>query len=402
MKIKAFFIIQFCVFNIQLWAQNQWYRVDEPGSKTCFFVDTSASVCKIGTHLKTCITNSFTENLICINFKKHNDKTDKWGCLNENGDTIINGNYLEPFSFYNGIAKVSVEEIIDNKSGEITGYYCKYIDKKGNEICDKKFESEFSYDMLGDWAVCKSGNFWYILSKRGKLKELSVDYEFVSPFSDGLACCKRINQYTAYIDTTTFSVFETSNQNFIGNFTNGFAQYSSVDGKFGFINKKGKPIIMCSYEKVNPFSQKLAAVKIYNKWGYIDINGKFVIKPKFDFAGFFNNSIALVKLNNRYGYIDLSGSLIIDTIYSEVRDFFYESAAVKVSTDKWGFIDTEGKWIVKPQFIEVENFDNYGFSIVFYTDKKSYKKGKLEHYEKALISKRGKIIWHSGEKPEIN
>ncbi|MCC6720789.1 MAG: WG repeat-containing protein [Bacteroidia bacterium] len=401
MKIKAFFIIQFCVFNIQLWAQNQWYRVDEPGSKICFFVDTSASVCKIGTHLKTIITYSFTENLICINFKKDYDLTDKWGCLNDNGDTIINGKYLEPFSFYNGIAKVSVEEIIDNKSGELTGYYCKYIDKKGNEICDKKFESEFSYDMLGDWAVCKSGNFWYILSKRGKLKELSVDYEFVSPFSDGLACCKRINQYTAYIDTTTFSVFETSNQNFIGNFTNGFAQYSSIDGKFGFINKKGKPVTQCIFQKTKSFSQNFAAVKLYDKWGFIDNTGKIIIKPVFDDVHSYSEELAGVKINDKWGYTDKSGKIVIQNKFSEIKDFYSNIAAAKDTNDRWGYINKNGEWLIKPQFVDADNFDANGFAIVLYTDRNSFKKGILKQEQKALISKNGKIVWYSGEKPVL-
>ncbi|NUM31349.1 MAG: WG repeat-containing protein [Bacteroidetes bacterium] len=397
MKVK-FIILFFILFGYHAFAQKKWYKVDDPESKFCNFIDTFGNKCKIGTHLKTNITDSFSCGLICINFKKQANEPNKWGCLNENGDTIINGNYLEQFTFYNGVARVFTDEIIDNATNETIGYYCKYINTKGIEICEKQFESENSYDMNYNWTVAKSGNFWYILSKNGKLKEISVDYENVSPFSDGLSNCKRINQYTAFIDTSGFSVFETSNENYVGDFVNGFAPYSSIKGKFGYINKQGKPITSCIFEKINGFSNGLASVRIYNQWGFIDSTSKYIVKPMYSFAGSFSDGFAKVCLNNKCGFIDKKGNIAIDLVYNDVIEFNGETAAVKDENDNWGFINKNGIFLISPQFYEVENFDKNGFAIVKYTDKKSYKNGKLEHFEKALINRNGKIIWYSGEK----
>ena len=389
------------VSYLQLKAQNPWYRVDDPESKTCYFIDTFGKQLPIGVHDKLKINEIFSGGLICINFKKKAEKKDAWGCLNEKGDTIISGKYLEPFYFYNGVAKVSVEPIPLKVSvdGDEPAFYCKFINTRGELIIDKLFEGDNSYDMDHSWTVTKFGIQWYILSKNGKLKELSVDYAYVTAFSNGLAKCKRMNHYTVYIDTTGWPAAEIRNENYTGDFFNGFAEYSTVKGKFGFINKSGQPVSPCIYDEVSYFSENLAAVKMYGKWGFIDEKGKIVIKPEYDATDAFYEGLACVCSNGKCGFINKLGKLVIPLKFNTTHSFFPNGlAAVSQENNKWGFINKKGDWVIKPHFIQGEKFDQYGFSTVFYTDKNSYKKGKIETYEKALISKHGRVVWCSGEK----
>lgn len=398
---KVIFLLTFIFSVLGLKAQKLWYRVDDPESNSCFFIDTLGQKCPAGEHQKMAINLEFSEGLICINFKKKPTDTNAWGCLNDKGDTIIKGKYLEPFYFYNGIARVAVEPMPLKISldGIEPDYLYQYITAQGLPINDKLFDGDGSYDMDHNWAVTKSGFQWYILSKSGKLKELSVDYETVDAFSNGFAKCKRMNHYTVYIDTTGWPVIDIPNENFTGEFYNGFAPYSTVDNKYGFMNTKGQPATPCIYEEVSYFNEELAAIKMYNKWGFIDTKGKVVVKPEYDKAEPFVKGLARVFSNGKYGFIDKTGKVVIPIKLNDANGFFSNGlVSISDETQMWGVINNKGELIIKPQFINPFQFDIYGFATVDYTDKHSYKKGKLISYEKALINKHGKVVWCSGEK----
>jgi len=366
-------------------------------------MDTLGNVSPIGQHDKLTIAENFSEGFICINFKKSPLAADKWGCLNEKGDTVIHGKYLEPFYFANGVAKVSIlpltiEKNNDEEVGEIpSDYFCRYINKLGNDIIDTTFEGALSTDMQNSWAIAKAGNYWYLLSKNGLLMELSVDFEMVYPLRDGVAKCKRMNGYTNYIDTTRWPVLELSNEYYTGSFSNGFADYSTIKGKYGFINKKGKPITPCIYDAVSNFSENIAAVKMYNTWGFIDDKGRLIINPKYESTLPFQDGLAGVKLNNKIGFIGENGDLVIQFQFTNITAWCNGIAAAASDKNLWGYINKKGKWIIEPQFLNAQNFDKNGFAVVEYADKHSYVKGKLKSYEKALISKNKKVVWKSGE-----
>lgn len=386
-----------------LYTQAQpYYRVDDPESKFCSFVDTFGKPLPIGEHQKMKIAESFSEGLICVNFKKWDYQPNAWGCLNANGDTVIKGLYLEPFTFHNGVAKVMVKAISSqDEEEEVDDYLCQYINVRGELISEAFFTSSLSSDMDHRWAVVKTGKGWYILSKAGKLKNLSVDFEKAEPFSDGLSKCKRLNTYTVYCDTTSWPVIEIENENYVGTFTDGFAPYSNIKNKYGFIDKTGKPISPCLYDAVGIFKEHYAAVKIYNKWGYINEKGKMMILPNFDKAEPFVNGLALVKQDSLFGFINTDGKMVIPLTYSAARSFKHGYAAAANSKNLWGFIDSKGEWQVKPQFLSISEPDSYGFTTVEYLDKNSVKNGKILGYEKALIQLRGRLIWYSGIKPVL-
>ncbi|MFM9946120.1 MAG: WG repeat-containing protein, partial [Bacteroidia bacterium] len=371
-----------------------------PESKTCFFIDTFGNELPIGKHAKLKIADKFSEGLICINFKKQDWQPEAWGCLNAKGDTLIKGAFLESFIFNCGVAKVVVSAMptrISNEDEE-PEYHCQYINTQGVLINEKVFENNTSSLMANNWAVAKWGAKWFIISKYGLLKELSVDYESVDPFSDGMAKCKRMNGYTAYIDTTRWSVLELPNENYFGDFHNGFAAYSTTKDKYGFINKKGQPVTTCIYEAVSFFNEDLVAIKMYKKWGYADAKGKLIISPNYEATGGFKEGLAWVMVNGKYGFIDKNDLVVVPIKYTQVLNFENGMAAVCDDKNLWGFINKKGDWVIKPQFIGAENFDKWGYARVLYADKHSYKKGTLEHYEKALLNKRGNVIWYSGEK----
>ncbi len=402
MNKSALLIIIFLV-SLEGRAQKKWFRVDDPAGRTCYFIDTIGRQSAIGTHDKNRIAEHFSEGLICVNFKKNSQEKDAWGCLNDRGDTVIKGKYLEPFRFYNGIAKVSTSLIseLSNSDDDESVYNCQYINTKGLPIHDMIFEEKNSSIMDHSWAIVKSKKQWYILSKHGKLKELSVDFEQVYPFSNGLALCKRMNTYTVYIDTTGWPVVEIPNEHYTGDYSNGYATYSTVKDKYGFMNKNGHPISPCIYEAILNFSEGLAAVKIYNKWGFIDNKGKIIIAVKYDRVDQFADGLARVKLDDKFGFIDKNGKVIIPIKLSDSHNFVKGLASACDDRNLWGLLSKNGQWVIKPQFMTMENINGTEFTSVLYSDKPQTKKGKTEAFKKALISPNGKILWCSGNPPQI-
>ncbi|MEI6157440.1 MAG: WG repeat-containing protein [Atribacterota bacterium] len=51
---------------------------------------------------------------------------------------------------------------------------------------------------------------------------------------------------------------------------NEFTAIIEKDGRFGYVNNKGKEIIKPQYEKADFFSEGLAAVRVKGKYGYIN------------------------------------------------------------------------------------------------------------------------------------
>jgi hypothetical protein len=148
------------------------------------------------------------------------------------------------------------------------------------------------------------------------------------------------------------------------------------NGKYGYIDKKGRIVINPQFDLALEFSEGLARVRVEigGKQGYIDKSGKIVINPQFDLADEFSQGLApvLVQLGDKWGYIDKKGKMIIDPQFDDVglRGFSEGLAPVKID-GKWGYIDKKGRVVIKPQFdwawwfsegmAEVEIDDKWGY-----------------------------------------
>jgi len=113
------------------------------------------------------------------------------------------------------------------------------------------------------------------------------------------------------------------------------------NGKFGFVDMKGKRIIKHKYDYAEDFSNNLALVQLNGKYGFIDHNGEPIIDLKFDFAESFVNGYALVVLDTLHGLINPEEELFQEQWYSGISSF------------KDGYTKIE-----KPNNFENEIFDN--------------------------------------------
>ena len=119
------------------------------------------------------------------------------------------------------------------------------------------------------------------------------------------------------------------------------------------------------YDKVNDFSEGLAAVELNGKYGFINEEGDEVIKLEYDYADSFYGGRAFVEVDGFWGAIDKTGCRIVPPKYEEIDDYGFCNGLVAVCINyKWGFIDIYGNEIVSPIYDEVDQFNDDGLAIV--------------------------------------
>ncbi|WP_454985964.1 WG repeat-containing protein [Capnocytophaga bilenii] len=171
------------------------------------------------------------------------------------------------------------------------------------------------------------------------------------------------------------------------------------DGKWGYVNEKGKLVIPLKYDAVDYFSHGLAIAGIYGKgYGFIDTKGKLVIPYRFHYAypfygnaapvcvdykwGFvgrdgelhtlfeyheahrFRDGLSRVMKNRKYGFVDKDGREVIGLEYDQADDFYNGLAAVK-KDGKWGYINTLGKVVIPFQYSMATPFEENGEAMVY-------------------------------------
>ena len=111
------------------------------------------------------------------------------------------------------------------------------------------------------------------------------------------------------------------------------------------------------FDEAHLFSDELAFVKVNGKYGYIDKKGNWVIQPMFDNAFYFEDGLASVGVNQKYGFIDKKGNWVIQPMFDEAEVFVDELALVTVN-DKSGYIDKKGNWVLQPTMYSEPEFDD--------------------------------------------
>lgn len=102
-------------------------------------------------------------------------------------------------------------------------------------------------------------------------------------------------------------------------------------------------MIPLQYESAEPFSEGFARVQTGGKWGYIDRRGKPMTPAIFDTALDFSEGLAVVGIDLGYQwYIDRSGLRAIPRFYTSAGSFVMGRAHVHEGNDpktKWSYID---------------------------------------------------------------
>lgn len=223
-------------------------------------------------------------------------------------------------------------------------------------------------------------------------------WEFAVAFSEGIAIVSA-NGNSSIIDQKGHTI-----QSNLGpgtgmyRFMNGLARCRSLDGKYGYMNKKGVRIIPTVFDAADDFTDGYAIVSRDNLYGVIDTSGKFVIDAEYQFIyylgdGFFQiknesgragviSSIGelviqpnfdhifhlqknyfMVEANGLSGCYDITGKQIYPAA-SQMQLFFVQGRSLISKDGKTGMIDTTGKYIFPADYDSIGYFFN-GYATIY-------------------------------------
>lgn len=266
--------------------------------------------------------------------------------IDQTGKTIIENDYYRTYGFSEGLA------IAIKNDGDKAGY----IDKTGKFVIQPGIA-----DSLGDFsenlAKVRVRDLEGYINREG---EFAIEPKFLrgDEFSEGLARVVVEGPCAYYNYEDPCQLFNPPQI-----LPESSKQENLPFCKFTFIDKKGKIIMAERFDRVEAFSEDLAAVQKNKKWGYINKSGQMIIAPQFDNAASFSDGLALVKNSDLWGYIDKSGKFVIKPRF-ERADSFNDGLAVigknwnkeRSDYDDYYFINKKGEQVFAETFYLASHF----------------------------------------------
>jgi hypothetical protein len=200
----------------------------------------------------------------------------------------------------------------------VRGDSVEFIDGTGMRLTS--YQRDRVYVSSGPLVPYHDGDYKYgYLNRRGKIF-IRPRFESAHPFQEELAIVTEQRKYGA-IDGTgafaikpSFALLQYCSEDLLG-----AQDHTSM--RWGFVNKKGLQVIPFIYDKtglgeytnvfgVLPFSEGLAVAYLDGKAGYIDKKGNVIIPHQYEEGRSFENGVAHVRLNGVLISIDKAGNTI--------------------------------------------------------------------------------------------
>jgi len=121
------------------------------------------------------------------------------------------------------------------------------------------------------------------------------------------------------------------------------------DGKFGFIDERGRLRIANRYDDIGEFHEGLAPFKLIGKWGFINSSDQVVINPNYEKVNDFKDGLCVVSRNGKSGVINIRGNPILAFQYDSIhalpnKKFILFAGGLR------GLADEKGSILIDPRF----------------------------------------------------
>ncbi|MFA4985242.1 MAG: WG repeat-containing protein [Candidatus Brocadiia bacterium] len=241
---------------------------------------------------------------------------------------------------WNGVLSISR----DGRKRLMTIADCKEIGPEFDEI-RKPVEGMAAFEVKGLWGFADSR--WNVA--------VAPTHIEVRDFSNGLAGIRSVTGW-GYIDTTGRTVVEPR-----------YVDVTSCGGEAAMVKLEvGAQMRLADafgrlfgevFEQIGPFSEGLASAKSNGKWGYIDVRGRICIPMQFGAAGLFSSGLAPVRNSTKWGYLDKEGAIIVPFQYDSAESFC-EDLGLVTKDGKWYFVDKTGSVALGPYDFPVLGFED--------------------------------------------
>lgn len=128
------------------------------------------------------------------------------------------------------------------------------------------------------------------------------------------------------------------------------------DGRYGFIDARGRLLIANRYEGIGMFREGLAPVMILGKWGFVDKEDNIAINPNFEKATGFNNGLAIVQRAGKTGVIDKQGQFVLPLRYDSISRV--GNLLIIYQENQSGIADRKGRVLIEPRFDHLQLLPN--------------------------------------------
>ena len=165
-----------------------------------------------------------------------------------------------------------------------------------------------------------------------------------------------------------------------------------VQGKCGFIDRKGKIVIKPQFDGCADFYEGLAVVMVGPKTMVINEKGQTVFEPELPLLSkFFSHGLisfcgSMGPCTPR-GYLDKKGRVAIKPQFYIAQPFSEGRAPIHVD-GKWGYIDKKGRTVIAPRFLQATSFSD-GLALV----KTNEDRPKWHAPRWVYIDKNGRIVF---------
>jgi hypothetical protein len=129
------------------------------------------------------------------------------------------------------------------------------------------------------------------------------------------------------------------------------------DGKYGFIDERGRLRIANRYDDIGEFHEGVAAFKLIGKWGFINTADQVVINPNYERVSHFQNELAIVYRNGKSGVINKKGSPVINFQYDSIQRLPNKKFQLFAATHR-GLADQHGTILIDARFDHLDELDN--------------------------------------------
>ena len=239
----------------------------------------------------------------------------------------------------------------------------------GTVLVKPKFQNYISA-VVNDRFYVNDDDEYTIYTAEKNPKKIGT-YKNCGSFTGDLCPVQDMNDHILYIDKDGEKVLDVTEINgkkvqAAYNFFCGRAMINTEDGKWGFIDEEGEPVIPIKYADAWNFCEDLAIIYLdtptyedddTGKWGVIDTDGNKLftkrfcdLKPsEFKYAG---GLLEVVDTDNNYYLLDKDGKEVLKLKENTFTNFISEDAinVYNTETSKAALIDREGEWIIRPRF----------------------------------------------------
>ena len=125
------------------------------------------------------------------------------------------------------------------------------------------------------------------------------------------------------------------------------------DGKYGFVDPRGRLRIANRYDSIGEFHEGLAPVKLVGKWGYINTADEIMLQPTYDRTESFDRGVARAMRKGKTGLINREGQVLLEFRYDSIRRLTDEFFLLTLDALK-GLTDRHGNVLIEPRFDSLE------------------------------------------------